>query len=293
MPRSNLGYILTAFFGLAAYAYGLGVFGVLDWAGQPQRYPHYYDGGDKPGGTASAARPQTVQGSREKEPCIDERSRDESDLCAQWRAANAAEDAAWSAWLQLLIGALGMIGLGVTLWFNRRSLNVAERAIEEARRTGEAQARAYLSVKDAKLTFDKWGVAELSVTIFNSGNSPARQVSWHFELNLAVITGGFWPAGGWCAPFPVGDIVSGGSITVKLDTCTAWGGGSRMGFIPHDRLGEFFSQTYAVAANIKISGKDVFDQPIEFVTQLHNLSGVVAPDKLIFLGQLGQSLPSD
>jgi hypothetical protein len=62
------------------------------------------------------------------QPCGQKRSKDNSDLCAQWSAAEAAGKAANWAWWQLWLSLAGVFGLGLTLWFNFHALKLAERA---------------------------------------------------------------------------------------------------------------------------------------------------------------------
>jgi hypothetical protein len=69
------------------------------------------------------------------------------------------------------------------LWeASNRSADVAERAIEEQRAVGQAQVKAYLSIKKVAFTLDlsqESPVGIFRVTIVNSGRSPA--------LNAAII----------------------------------------------------------------------------------------------------------
>jgi hypothetical protein len=125
--------------------------------------------------------PKFVQAVEEKRPCRDQRSRDESDLCAQWRAANAAEDAAGWAWWQLVVSVAGVIGLGVTLWFNRIALAVARDANAETRRIGEAQTRAYVSISSVQGQHYADGLV-LKAIAKNSGQSPALDAFIEFKI---------------------------------------------------------------------------------------------------------------
>lgn len=86
------------------------------------------------------------------EPGRDERK---SDLCAQWKAADAASNAAQWAWWQIILSALGVVGLGLTLWFNFRALRLAEKADAETRDALDIAARnADAASKLVKITAD-------------------------------------------------------------------------------------------------------------------------------------------
>lgn len=145
----------------------------------------------------SAQAPKPIQSTEQAQPCGQGRYASSDDLCAQWKAADAASDAAQWAWWQIILSALGVIGLGITLWFNFRALRLAEREANEtkdalaiaemnakaavrmadlAERTSSRQLRAYVYVKSVRL---EEGFAEDSnsincvITISNSGQTPA------------------------------------------------------------------------------------------------------------------------
>jgi hypothetical protein len=81
-----------------------------------------------------AAKPtKAVEPSEYYQPCGQRGSEGNSDLCAQWSAAKAASDAAKWAWWQLWLSGLGVLGLGITLWFNFKALKLAEGASEETK----------------------------------------------------------------------------------------------------------------------------------------------------------------
>ena len=112
-----------------------------------------------------------IKAPKKQEPCGNSRYGSNDDLCAQWKAADAARDSANWAWWQLGLSALGVLGLGATLWFNFRALDLAEGASQEtkdalaiaernadavtshvrvAEDTAKRQLRAYLHVKRGK-----------------------------------------------------------------------------------------------------------------------------------------------
>lgn len=65
--------------------------------------------------------------------CENRKDNRNSELCAQWKAADSAEEAANWAWWQLWLSALGVLGLGFTLWFNFRALRMAKDASKETK----------------------------------------------------------------------------------------------------------------------------------------------------------------
>lgn len=99
---------------------------------------------------------EQVQAPKDGQPCGNSRYRSDDDLCAQWKAADAARDAANWAWWQLGLSALGVLGLGLTLWFNFRALKLAEGASKEtkdaliiAERNASAAMRGAMAAGDA------------------------------------------------------------------------------------------------------------------------------------------------
>lgn len=90
-----------------------------------------------------------------------------SDLCAQWKAADAAKDAAQYALWGLLVGIAGTGLLFVTF--------------RETRKVSRAQLRAYVSITPGslKIVDGKNGkTITASLKIKNSGQTPAYEVVW-------------------------------------------------------------------------------------------------------------------
>ncbi|WP_095203621.1 hypothetical protein [Mesorhizobium carmichaelinearum] len=127
-------------------------------------------------------------------PCEAGQDNRNSDLCAQWKAADAAKESAdWtmrSYWLVLagtIIGACTLIAAGAAAKFARdaaihteagakqaeRSAKAAEDAIVASREIGEAQARAYISVTKAWYENNANALPKIIIQVRNSGQSPA------------------------------------------------------------------------------------------------------------------------
>jgi len=127
-----------------------------------------------------------------REPCHNPKGHDESDLCAQWRAANAAENSAfWAKW-SFSVTVLGAIGLGITLWFNLKAWEAAKKANEISEDTARRQLRAYVSQEGWDWRFysadnaniDRWDV---NIDWVNGGVTPTRNLRlllWKYsEIN--------------------------------------------------------------------------------------------------------------
>lgn len=112
----------------------------------------------KPPAIASTTPPEATKAIEPPEyyqPCEQSRNKGRSDLCAQWSAAKAAKEAADWAWLQLWLSGMGVVGLGVTLWFNLQAWRQAaasrietETALKHAGRSANAMAKVAKTLQD-------------------------------------------------------------------------------------------------------------------------------------------------
>ncbi|MGN6488119.1 MAG: hypothetical protein ACTHLT_09915 [Devosia sp.] len=183
-------------------AFALGAIAVgFDYHGDYQeRYPAYFNG-HTTYETRAPETPPRMGGSNQKIPCQSPQGSSESELCAEWRAANGSKQAAeWALW-QLIISAVGVVGLGFTLYFNKRAIDLvlesgedAERALSIAAQNAVAagemaksaagqlriaqdtayrQLRAYLSVESVNIIMAQAGFLKLQLELRNAGDTPA------------------------------------------------------------------------------------------------------------------------
>lgn len=82
--------------------------------------------------------------SLEKRPCLNPVGQNESDLCAQYRAANAADESARWAKLQFWLSLIGTMGLIGTIILTVRATNAAIQANRISHETAARQLRAYV-----------------------------------------------------------------------------------------------------------------------------------------------------
>lgn len=108
------------------------------------------------GAIASERAPDVIRTKSGGKDCGPYRYRGTDELCAQWKAADASVEAARWSWWQLILSAVGAVGLGLTLWFNYRALRLAERnaaetadALDVARQNAEAASEAVAATKRA------------------------------------------------------------------------------------------------------------------------------------------------
>lgn len=148
--------------------------------------------------TANAQTLKPVEPPEYYRPCRNDRQDGNSNLCAQWTAAEGANDAAyWAEW-GFWISFLGIGGLLATLYYTRKAVLAAEegtrgaaRAIEVARdgnkiseEIGKAQSRAYLSVTNQHVSYEHGEGFKFEFDVVNSGQSPARLVNVRLKLHV-------------------------------------------------------------------------------------------------------------
>jgi hypothetical protein len=136
-----------------------------DTAKQGQTRVDRNDGADADNAAEAIARAinNTVQPAIQDSGCSDRSDKRDSDLCAQWKAADAARDAADYALWALFLTAVGTGLLYVTL--------------RETRLTSRRQLRAYVYAEPTNLiSYEKSKRIEAEYAIRNAGSTPAYDV---------------------------------------------------------------------------------------------------------------------
>jgi len=125
-----------------------------------------------------------------------------------------AEASLWmaiAAMLTLIVTATGTFFIWRQVRLTRSAVEAAvagtvatRQANEIAREIGEAQARCYLSAKDVKFHMDNFGTPRVRMSVLNSGQSPARNFRWTFQVRMKLMPNGWeWenqppePGGRW------------------------------------------------------------------------------------------------
>ncbi len=151
-------------------------------------------------------------------PCDPGHDDRNSDLCAQWKAADAAKESAdWTRRTFFLgivgtaVGFMTLIAAGAAAYYAKIAAAATTNAVTVAREIGEAQVRAYLTIKTVRVCIDAKNRLGVGVSVDNSGQSPALYA--HFVCEAA---GGAYPPVGnyttqsiWMMPSPLGDIPAG------------------------------------------------------------------------------------
>lgn len=117
----------------------------------------------------------------------DERQREEQALTAQ-------QQAAWSAMLSTLLSLFGVIAtISGLIWVKgtldatRDSAEAARGAVEETRRIGEAQVRAYIRISAVWVKLDDHGFLWFVPNVANSGQSPASNIKTRYHVTILHI----------------------------------------------------------------------------------------------------------
>lgn len=139
----------------------------------------------------NAALPQISRGENYNPPCRQGEENRNSDLCAQWKAADAANQSAIWTRTSALVAIAAAVIAGLTLfaaaaaaWFARQAARHTESgaragqaAVDETRRIGEAQVRAYLSIANVFMGLHNGKVPVITLRVNNAGQSPALDFS--------------------------------------------------------------------------------------------------------------------
>lgn len=179
------GYRLLTFaacVGLAFISFGLGAMLVASDA-QEKRYAAYRYAADKPEeADPSLARVADTKPFEYRTPCKEPKGKDESDLCAQWRAAYAAEDSAsWTKW-GLWVAIAGTAGLFWTLYYTRKAVEDtgdATKAMLAQNEISKYAQRPWIEVEIAKVSMssssETFGLT-VDLILRNRGHTPALNI---------------------------------------------------------------------------------------------------------------------
>lgn len=146
-----------------------------------------------------------------------------SDLCAQWKAADAAAESANVArvqlWLGTIIGALTLFAAAAAAVYAGRAAKHTARSVAVTEEMGRAQTRAYIDAIMAKIHDDTESIS-VRVTLRNEGQTPAKAIVLFGTTQVVDVRLAIEPA-----PFASlreghawGPLRSGGELTVPI-TC--------------------------------------------------------------------------
>ncbi|MEF2074924.1 hypothetical protein [Consotaella aegiceratis] len=128
---------------------------------------------------------QTEEPNGPAQPCEQGREDRSSDLCAQWKAADAAKKSAdWGAF-SVCIGVVTFLAAAVAAIYAGSTSKASWASVAETRRIGEAQVRAYLDFEHVTIGYDAANQClTFSAMIINNGQSPALSADFVVEVTL-------------------------------------------------------------------------------------------------------------
>jgi len=104
------------------------------------------------------------------DPCGPNQYNSNADLCAQWKAADAATNAAWWAAISAILSVVGLLGVAGAIFLTIQSNRIA-------RDTARRQLRAYLNViLTTPLDFKVGEMFGATINLANKGQTPAYDV---------------------------------------------------------------------------------------------------------------------
>ncbi len=137
---------------------------------------------------------EAVESAEYQRPCEQHRDNRNSDLCAQWKAADAALDAAqWAKW-QFFLGIAGAVGLLMTIYYTRRAVLAAiasnknaQDSLTHAKAMASVELRPYLHIDEIKSQPSRGhaGAGFVVIRIKNFGSTPA--IDFRLEAGVEIL----------------------------------------------------------------------------------------------------------
>jgi hypothetical protein len=127
-----------------------------------------------PHGSSIAAPRQKLGRPDEQRKCGDPMQERQSELCAQWAAADAGNRSADWTVIATIINFIALLGVGGALYYNSRSVRIAGE-------TADRQLRAYLNIESVKAEIDyrrDFFRYDLRVNLRNDGATRAVMTEW-------------------------------------------------------------------------------------------------------------------
>jgi hypothetical protein len=147
----------------------------------------------------AAALPKADDPERLYAACRQGEAKRNSDLCAQWYAADSAKEASiwsrrtgWFTGIGLIVGAITMVAAICAALFAKEAANhtadgarAAWAAEKVTRESAERQLRAYINVFDFYMTDVEVGAAPVAnFTVTNGGSTPAKRVQMYAAVTF-------------------------------------------------------------------------------------------------------------
>ena len=128
-----------------------------------------------------------------REQAADQRNKE--DLIAQKSMADSTERMVLIGWLQMALGTLGLLAIGMTLWYTREAVEqtakatkATEAAVKVTRKTAERELRAYVGIANASIVATEVGkTPNVKLEIKNFGSTPAKDVRHRYRTAVFAL----------------------------------------------------------------------------------------------------------
>ena len=119
--------------------------------------------------------------------CRESETEKEYELCQAWRSANAAEEAASTAWLQIILSLGALVGLYFTVRYTAQSARAASNAAIQMSREIDIQLRVEKPFLTVARTVKDYSLPnQLIVMIGNNGKTAATLLDYSLECAVGV-----------------------------------------------------------------------------------------------------------
>jgi hypothetical protein len=131
---------------------------------------------------------RAIDTANEQANAPDEQKRAERDLHAQEQMAKWAKYMLYIAGGEIIVTLTGVVLVLFTLIYTRDAARAARDAVDETRRIGEAQTRAYVSIEGSEVSNFGNGVRPSVTTVIkNTGQTPAYDLKVHTMIGIGPL----------------------------------------------------------------------------------------------------------
>ena len=154
---------------------------------KPQRHP---ESGPAPFAAATTEPLEIVQPPINTQPCGQDQYQSNDDLCAQWKAADAASDAAWWAMVATFVTALGTVGLFWQIKLTREAVQdtgEATKAMRAANSIAAHAQRPWISIEVKLLKYDVVKNHSLEFDYAVTFKNIGQMVAENFQASIDIV----------------------------------------------------------------------------------------------------------
>ena len=188
------GYRLLVFaslVGLILISFGIGTYSTALDANKERYQPYRYTPEEPPRGEAAATAPTRAKSFEYRTPCHEPKGETESELCAQWRSANAAEDSAFWAKYGFWVAAIGSSLLLWQIILTRQAVEDTDKATKAMQRQNDLMREDMRPWIEVSISVNRIFSSNIHTSVEytsnfkNIGRSVARNVNIYIDISFA------------------------------------------------------------------------------------------------------------